>query len=127
MRTVLDAFNCELRSVRLMRLTPGSSIKEHNDHDLDAEHGMARLHVPITTNPGVTFRLNGSEVAMAPGEVWYLRLSDPHSVTNLGGTDRIHLVIDAVVNDWLHNAIGRGVAASEDGAPPSVSAALPAR
>jgi hypothetical protein len=38
---------------------------------------------------------------MALGEAWYLRLSDPHAVTNDGETDRVHLVIDCATNDWL--------------------------
>src|SRR5947209_11782677 len=41
-REVLDAFQCPLRAVRLMRLTPGSLIKEHTDLDLSAEKGTAR-------------------------------------------------------------------------------------
>ncbi len=100
-REVLAAFNCPLTVVRLMRLTPGSVIKPHYDHDLAAEHGMARLHIPITTNPDVEFLLNGTPVTMAPGEAWYLRLMDTHSVVNRGTSDRVHLVIDAVVDDWL--------------------------
>lgn len=98
---VLAGFACPLQAVRLMRLAPGSVIKTHRDHDLDVEHGMARLHVPVTTNPEVEFVLNGYPVAMAPGEVWYLRLSDPHSVANRGHSDRVHLVIDASVDAWL--------------------------
>ena len=35
------------------------------------------------------------------GSVWYLRLSDRHSVANRGATARVHMVIDAVVNDWV--------------------------
>lgn len=100
-RNVLAAFLCPLKAVRLMRLTPGSRIKEHKDHDLAADWGQARVHVPVTTNPGVTFLLNREPVAMAPGQAWYLRLSDPHEVTNDGDTDRVHLVIDCDVNDWL--------------------------
>ncbi len=38
---------------------------------------------------------------MDPGSSWYLRLSDPHSVANRGATSRVHLVVDAVVNDWI--------------------------
>jgi hypothetical protein len=38
---------------------------------------------------------------MAPGSAWYLRLADPHRVVNRGTSDRVHLVIDAVVNDWM--------------------------
>ena len=100
-RTVLAAFECPLTVVRLMRLTPGSRIKEHHDNDLAADWGDARIHVPITTNPGVTFLLNRTPVPMQPGETWYLRLSDPHAVTNDGASDRVHLVIDCKANDWL--------------------------
>jgi hypothetical protein len=37
---------------------------------------------------------------MGGGECWYINANLPHSVSNLGGTDRIHLVMDWVVNDW---------------------------
>lgn len=104
-RNVLGLFRCPLRAVRLMRLTPGSAIRTHEDSGLDPENGMARIHVPIVTGPGVTFLLNGSPVPMAPGSAWYLRLSDPHSATNEGTRDRVHLVIDAWTNDWLVEAL----------------------
>lgn len=100
-RALLDALHCPLGSVRLMRLTPGSVIHEHRDDDLNAAWGMARLHVPLATNADVDFALNGVAVQMAVGECWYLRLSDPHRVANHGTTARVHLVIDAWVNDWL--------------------------
>ena len=100
-QTVLAAFDCPLTSVRLMKLTPGSVIKEHSDHDLAAEDGKARIHVPITSNRDVEFKVNGAPVPLALGEAWYLRLSDPHTVANRGETDRVHLVIDARMNDWL--------------------------
>ena len=103
--TVLARFACQLQAVRLMRLTPGSTIKEHRDHDLDVEHGMARIHIPITTNPAVQFELNRRCLVMEPGSVWYLRLSDPHRVANRGNADRVHLVIDAVMNDWLRDVL----------------------
>jgi hypothetical protein len=106
-RAALAWFQCPLRSVRLMRLTAGSTIKEHVD-DLDAEVGNLRLHVPVTTGPDVDFRLGGRRVEMAPGSVWYLRLSEPHKVANRGATDRIHLVIDATVNDWLARMLREG-------------------
>jgi hypothetical protein len=106
-RAALARFECPLRSVRLMRLTAGSRIKEHID-DLDAEVGNLRLHVPVTTGPEVDFRLGGRRVDMAPGSVWYLRLSDPHQVANRGRTDRVHLVLDATVNDWLRGMLRDG-------------------
>ena len=102
---LLDRFHCPLGAVRLMRLTPDSSINEHSDPDLSAEQGTARLHVPIVTNSDVDFRVNQRRVDMAPGELWYVRLSDPHSVANRGTTDRVHLVIDAAINPWLSDLL----------------------
>ena len=101
LHAAISRFLCPLKSVRLMRLSPGSQIKEHFDPDLDAESGKTRLHIPILTGSSVEFLVNRRPVEMAPGSCWYLRLSDPHAVTNRGVGDRIHLVIDAVVNDWL--------------------------
>ena len=98
---VLGAIDAPIDAVRLMRLSAGSVIKEHTDHDLAYEHGMARLHVPVVTNPDVAFYLNRRRVVMREGECWYLRLSDPHSVVNGGTADRVHLVIDARTSPWL--------------------------
>jgi hypothetical protein len=100
-REVLATFQCPLLAVRLMQLTPGSIIKEHADYDLSFEDGVVRLHIPVTTNPDVDFRLNGGRLTMTPGSCWYLRLSDPHGVANRGIISRVHLVIDATVNDWI--------------------------
>lgn len=99
--SVLNEFKCPLLAVRLMKLSPDSQIKEHTDHDLAFENGVVRIHIPIQTNNHVEFLLNGEAVDFNAGDCWYLKLNDPHSVNNIGNTDRIHLVIDALVNDWL--------------------------
>jgi hypothetical protein len=111
LREVLGRFACPLQAVRLMRLSPGSLIKEHRDLDLAFEDGTVRIHIPVTTNDGVDFRLNGSRCVMPAGSTWYLRLADPHSVANRGGSDRVHLVIDATVNDWVRGLFERALAA----------------
>src|SRR2546430_710000 len=100
-REVLATFEAPLRTARLMRLTPGSVIKEHHDAALSFEDGTVRLHIPVVTNDAVDFRLNGVRVALEAGSCWYLRLSEPHSVANRGTEDRVHLVVDAFVNDWI--------------------------
>lgn len=107
-RAAIDWFQCDLQTVRLMRLTPGSIIKEHFDYDLAAEWGTARIHIPITTNPQVEFMVNRVPVALEAGSAWYLRLSDPHSVANRGTTDRVHLVVDCVTNEWLTKQLEAG-------------------
>lgn len=100
-RTVLAALGCPIRSVRLLRLGSGAIIREHRDYDLGYDRGEARLHVPVLTNADVVFHLRNRRVVMAPGELWYLDLSQPHRVVNGGTADRIHLVIDVCINDWL--------------------------
>jgi len=104
-REVLARLDCPLRAVRLLRLGPGGMIHEHRDYDLGYDRGEARLHVPVVTNADVAFHLRNRRVDMAPGETWYLDLSQPHRVFNGGATDRIHLVIDVGVNDWLRELI----------------------
>lgn len=105
---VIASFRCPVTVARLMRLAPGSVIREHRDHDLEAESGWARIHVPVTSNPGVEFHLNDVAVTMRPGEAWYLRLADRHRAANRGETDRVHLVIDMQVDDWLAGMLAEG-------------------
>ena len=97
----LTQFHCPLMSVRLMNLKSGAEIKEHRDPELSFEKGEARIHIPVFTNPLVEFRSNGLLLNMHAGQCWYVNVNLPHSVQNKGSTDRIHLVIDCVVNDWL--------------------------
>ncbi len=100
---VLSEIRCPQTSARLLRLAPGSAIREHRDYELAFEDGEVRLHVPVSTSPEVEFVLDGQPVPMAPGECWYLNLNLPHRVTNRGVTHRVHLVVDCVVNGWLRS------------------------
>lgn len=106
-REVLASFHCPLRSVRLLRLHAGSKIAEHIDRELEFEDGEVRIHIPIATSEAVRFYLDGVRLAMAPGECWYTNVNLPHSVENGGTTDRIHLVLDCVVDDWLRALFAR--------------------
>ena len=102
---VLATLHCPLQAVRFLRLKAGSIIKEHRDHELGFEDGEVRLHIPVITNPEVEFVLNQVRVVMNEGECWYLNVNQPHRVANRGAIDRIHLVIDCVVNDWLRDVL----------------------
>jgi aspartyl/asparaginyl beta-hydroxylase (cupin superfamily) len=104
-RQALARFECELETARFLRLGAGSSIREHRDHKLGYEDGIVRVHVPVLTNDKVTFMLGGEFVRMLPGEAWYLNFNLPHSVRNGSEEDRVHLVVDCVVNDWLRGLL----------------------
>jgi hypothetical protein len=112
-RAALAAFRCDLQAVRFLRLKAGSVVKEHTDYNLGYEDGEVRLHIPVVTNPAVEFVLGGKRIAMNPGEVWYHNFNLPHRVANKGDSDRIHLVLDCFLNDWLRDLI----LAAESAAP----------
>ena len=97
----------EVTLVRLLRLAPGSVIKEHTDPTLalEVERSVIRLTIPILNKDKVVFYLNEIPVPMQPGECWYLRLTDPHKVTNHGDTERINLTIDMIPNAWMRKII----------------------
>jgi len=101
MQRVLQSFECPLMAVRLLRLRAGSEIKEHTDAELNYEQGEVRIHIPVQTHGDVAFYLDGERLAMGEGECWYTNVNLPHRVTNDSPVDRIHLVLDCVVNDWL--------------------------
>lgn len=98
---VLDQFKCNLLSVRLLKLGAGALIHEHKDGGLCVEEGLLRLHIPIFTNRDVTFLLDGEPLFLDEGTCWYCNFNLPHSLHNKSSEDRIHLVIDAEVNEWV--------------------------
>ncbi len=98
-----STLQCELKSVRLLNLKAGAIIKQHRDNELAFEKGEARLHFPVQTNENVEFYVNDTRLTMLPGECWYINANLPHRVANYGTTDRIHLVIDCKVNNWLQD------------------------
>ena len=98
---LLKAFDCELQTARFLKLAAGSAIRRHRDYELGYEDGFIRVHIPATTNDDVDFVLGDEHLTMRVGEAWYVNVNYHHSVVNAGTTDRIHLVIDCVVNDWL--------------------------
>lgn len=98
---LLATFRCPLLAVRFLRLGPGSHIREHRDYNLSVDDGEVRIHVAVTSNPGVRFHLDGAPIDLPLGQAWYLNLNLRHAVDNDGDTPRAHLVIDCVVDDWL--------------------------
>jgi len=104
---VLRHFPCPLKSVRLLSLAPGSFIREHSDHALGFEDGEIRIHVPIRTNPMVEFYVCGERLALEEGGCYYVNVNLPHRVNNRGTKPRVHMVIDAAVDDWVRELFAR--------------------
>jgi len=102
-------FEFPKKSVRLLRLQAGSRVREHCDPDLGLADGEVRIHVPLLTNDRVEFVVANRRLLLAEGEAWYIDFSQPHRIANDGDTDRIHLVIDGVANEWVLELIRRSV------------------
>lgn len=99
-REIVNMFECDKETIRLLRLAPGSMIKEHTDRGEAYEYGNFRIHIPVSTDENVFFTIDGHKLNMAAGECWYASFHLPHSVQHNGTKDRIHLVLDLCRNEW---------------------------
>ena len=113
-RQLVQSLKCPVLSVRFLNLKAGAVIKAHRDHELAFEKGEARLHFPIQTNANVAFYVEDTRVDMQAGTCWYINANLMHRVSNNGTTDRIHLVVDCQVNDWLRKLFDRADKQTKD-------------
>ncbi|AOM80469.1 aspartyl beta-hydroxylase [Pedobacter steynii] len=117
-KEILDSWKCDKESIRLLALEPGSLIKPHQDMGCAYKDSSFRIHIPIQTNPGVYFTIAGHQLQLKEGECWYMDFSNTHSIRNEGKTTRVHLIIDALKNDWTDQLFEtHGYPLSEDHAP----------
>ena len=80
------------------KLKVNGRIPTHRDA-LRSFHMGHRIHVPITTNPGVRFTIAGKPYAFEPGKAYELNNQKKHSVMNMGREDRITFIFDYVPPD----------------------------
>lgn len=92
-RQVLESFGVVWSRSRLMRLAPGARVTEHADINYHW-HYRVRLHIPVVTQPEVSFHCGGEVAHMAAGEAWIFDNWRLHRVENPTDQERIHLVAD---------------------------------
>lgn len=78
---------------RLMKLAAGAEVTPHVDFNYHWYHRV-RIHIPIVTDPRVTFYCGDDQVNMREGECWIFDSWRLHKVVNDADFDRTHLVID---------------------------------
>jgi hypothetical protein len=110
--SILDKIPAETERVRLMKLEAGTKLSKHTDKvDKEIKNGeIVRLHIPIITNEQVTMitwleTKIPTKFKMKKGECWWLDVSKPHQVLNESEIDRVHLVIDVYVNNFITEAL----------------------
>lgn len=91
--------------VMLARMPAGGVIHPHIDAN-PAAKWPHKIHVPLSTNPGVVCFFGGGEHHFPPGHAIEVDNLGPHWVRNGGDTDRVHLIFeyydaDQPEPDWL--------------------------
>jgi len=114
----LRDLKCDFDRVRFLRVRAGDgALGRHADitnRDAGSVEGkLARLHIPLTTSASCHFsawNIFGArlEAHLPAGSLWYLDQRKPHAVSNIGGSERIHLVVDAKVTPALRALIEGG-------------------
>jgi hypothetical protein len=90
----------KMGQVLFIKLEAKKSIDKHIDGG-DYLKCAARHHIPIITNPEVSFIIGGESKYLQEGECWEINNMDEHAVENNSNFDRIHLLIDIVPNKFL--------------------------
>ena len=112
-RQVMASFGEVLGRSRLMKLAAGSEVALHVDFNYHW-YTRVRIHIPVVTNPDVTFYCADESVHMQAGESWIFNSWRRHRVTNNGAADRIHLVIDTAGSSRFWNTVRKMQALDRD-------------
>jgi uncharacterized protein (TIGR03032 family) len=99
-REVLGSLGAPIGRTRLMRIDGNAEATPHADMNYYWLQRM-RVHVPIVTDPAVTFLCGDKSVHMAAGEAWVFDTWKIHNVINPNPTRRIHLVCDTTGSPYL--------------------------
>jgi quercetin dioxygenase-like cupin family protein len=75
------------------RLKAGGIIAPHWDSHESFIHSH-RIHIPVTTNPGVRFTIDGRPHRLEVGRAYEINNQKHHSVINAGSEDRITFIFD---------------------------------
>lgn len=88
--------------VLFARLRAGGKISPH----IDKVHTLLncnRIHLPIITNDDVWFSVGGQSINLPAGELVEINNATVHSVENNSDEDRVHLIMDWVPYQKVHN------------------------
>lgn len=95
------------RRARVTCLKAGAKSLVHKDSD-DNEY-MARIHIPIETNPKCVFLCDGDTLHMEAGKAYMVWVNTWHQIRNDSDEDRYHLIMDAydtkkITNNFHYDA-----------------------
>jgi hypothetical protein len=89
----IEAMGLTPRRARVTCLKAGAKSLVHKDAD-DNEY-MARIHIPLITNPKCVFIADGENLYMEPGNAYMVWVNIWHQIRNDSDEDRYHIIMDA--------------------------------
>jgi hypothetical protein len=105
----------DIHRIRFMKLAPGGGELSRHTDQVDPDVGatpdkLGRFHFPIKTNKDVIFSawdFDGKKNSynMEVGNSYYLDTRKPHTAINNGNEERVHLVIDVVLDSKLISSL----------------------
>ena len=98
-------FNSGIRYMSFYSAKPGLILHKHRDLTGNLIQGFIRLHIPIYTHEECFYicgsRFNKNKINAKIGNVYALDTGYLHGVVNVSKVNRIHLLIEIEVNEWL--------------------------
>ena len=86
-------YNAKVIRTEIVKMHGKSNIKPHVDGGIMLQLAR-RIHIPLITNPRVTFEVFGESKYLEVGSWYEINNIIPHSVINDSELDRTHFIID---------------------------------
>lgn len=102
----LDSVPGKKLSCRISIMEKETEIFPHRDYFRSLEFGVVRLHVPIVTDPKITFSIENKSYHLSSGYLHYVDISKVHFLINPAQKKRVHLIIDLEVTEELLRLFG---------------------
>jgi hypothetical protein len=93
-----------VNKMMISNIIPGGKMPTHWDEE-PTQLLSKRIHVVITSNAQSEFIVNDTVYHFSPGEIFELNNMMPHSVSNMGDSDRVHLIIDYYHKSHLYELL----------------------
>ena len=95
------SLNGKVGRAMFIKLPAGQVITPHPDQG-DYLMTVRRCHIPLITNDDIKFTVGDHTMSLKQGECWEINNSKIHEVKNLSNSDRVHLLIDIIPNEYLN-------------------------
>ncbi len=98
---------------RLMTLDPGGHVPDHQDPWHALGGGLVRMQLAIDVGEGSGLRLDGHDIRVRDGELWYTDVGRTHSVTNASPRARVNVLVDVEITEAFVEAMGARIRRDE--------------